>query len=633
MKSLIHTILSFLSLLNVLIIFILPESGGCQFTGDFVRRHGDRLVAEAESDVVWLRGMGVSNGSFYDDQDITLLYANLTETDYRLIAESGMNVFRFKMNYKTFEDDNLPYVYKQEGWDWLDRNIELAGSTGIYLILTMAYPPGGFQPNGCGLDLWERPENQARLLALWKAIAGRYSNEPIIAGYDLLNEPTTSQSFEQWQELAQQLADTIRTVDKNHLLVVESLAGVWGEWEVDYQNPENVYFLINDDNVMYDFHYYYPHDYTEWYRYGEIQNYPDSGVIYLPDDADWDDAIYNSAALSAGNSDWHYYEGELFQVTDTTLIAGSPALVSFYNTGTVFFDDVVVKEYNETGQFIRDLVNTNIASDSMWYYWDTGSSAVFALSDQGHNDNHSLAISSSTDYAGWRSLDLKFPVSVNHFYSINGWMKGVNVSDNASCRMKIKFIKSPSGKGLMFRDRAFLESKLRLWTEFGRENNVPINVGEYGVDRDLFDGHGGLTWTQDMLELFSLYGVHHTYHTLEIIRHNQAVMNLFSEYFNTTGIEIEYKTTQKSYVFRLNQNFPNPFNPSTAINYTLHEPAEVTLSIYNLNGQLIECVHKGFLPAGSYTQIWLADEYASGIYFCQLVTDSSCSTIKLLLQR
>ncbi len=85
-----------------------------------------------------------------------------------------------------------------------------------------------------------------------------------------MNEPTTSQSFEQWQELAQQLADTIRTVDKNHLLVVESLAGVWGEWEVDYQNPENVYFLIKDDNVMYDFHYYYPHDYTEWYRYGGI---------------------------------------------------------------------------------------------------------------------------------------------------------------------------------------------------------------------------------------------------------------------------------------------------------------------------------------------------------------------------
>jgi endoglucanase len=53
-------------------------------------------------------------------------------------------------------------------------------------------PQGGFQSPGEGNALWDNPENQARLKALWKAIAG----------YDLLNEPNTSQSKDQWVNLA-----------------------------------------------------------------------------------------------------------------------------------------------------------------------------------------------------------------------------------------------------------------------------------------------------------------------------------------------------------------------------------------------------------------------------------------------
>jgi hypothetical protein len=73
----------------------------------------------------------------------------------------------------------------------------------------------------------------------------------------------------------------------------------------------------------------------------------------------------------------------------------------------------------------------------------------------------------------------------------------------------------------------------------------------------------------------------------------------------------------------LGQNSPNPFNPSTAIRYTLSAPSRVELKVFSLLGRQIAVLDAGAKPAGDYTVVWngkdrFGDRLPSGIYFYRL---------------
>ena len=71
------------------------------------------------------------------------------------------------------------------------------------------------------------------------------------------------------------------------------------------------------------------------------------------------------------------------------------------------------------------------------------------------------------------------------------------------------------------------------------------------------------------------------------------------------------------------QNYPNPFNPSTTIPYELSAPADVSLGVYNLNGQLVQTLVQNTQGAGTYLATWdgtdmTGQAVSSGIYICRL---------------
>lgn len=66
--------------------------------------------------------------------------------------------------------------------------------------------------------------------------------------------------------------------------------------------------------------------------------------------------------------------------------------------------------------------------------------------------------------------------------------------------------------------------------------------------------------------------------------------------------------------FALDQNYPNPFNPSTAIRFSIPRSAYVVVTVYNIMGDELETLVAQELPGGTYSSMFDAGKYATGLY-------------------
>jgi hypothetical protein len=97
---------------------------------------------------------------------------------------------------------------------------------------------------------------------------------------------------------------------------------------------------------------------------------------------------------------------------------------------------------------------------------------------------------------------------------------------------------------------------------------------------------------------------------------------------NTSGITGNGKIPTE---FRLYNNFPNPFNPSTKIKFDLPKFTPVKLSVFNIMGKEIKTLINGNLNAGSYNLEFTAENLSSGVYFYRLETADFIETKKMML--
>ncbi|MCK4404293.1 MAG: T9SS type A sorting domain-containing protein [candidate division Zixibacteria bacterium] len=91
-------------------------------------------------------------------------------------------------------------------------------------------------------------------------------------------------------------------------------------------------------------------------------------------------------------------------------------------------------------------------------------------------------------------------------------------------------------------------------------------------------------------------------------------------------------------LFKLERNYPNPFNPETVIKFTLPQAAPVNLKVYNILGQVVNNLVDEVLPAGDHSVIWngkngQGGDVASGVYFYRIKAGDFESIQKMTLLR
>lgn len=184
----------------------------------------------------------------------------ITRKDIEFIASTGANTIRLPFHYKLFTDeDYMGLTAAQDGFARVDSVVGWCRDNHLYLILDMHDAPGG--QTGDNIDdsygypwLFDSELSQQLFCDIWRKIADYYKNEPVILGYELINEPIAPY-FENMEELNAKLEPlhkravaAIREVDHNHIIL---LGGA--QWNGNFRPfIDSTY----DDKIMYTCHRY-----------------------------------------------------------------------------------------------------------------------------------------------------------------------------------------------------------------------------------------------------------------------------------------------------------------------------------------------------------------------------------------
>jgi endoglucanase len=488
-----------------------------------ILRVSGRQLVDDEGNPVALRGVAFGNAVW---SNVALPTAHHGEVDYQRVADMGMNLVRFYLNYRTFEDDSAPGRYKESGFQWIDQNVAWARAHGVRLMLNMHVPQGGFQSLARGTALWTDVRNQDRLTALWKAIARRYRGEPTIAGYDLVNEPVVTGEKEQWGRLANRIVRAIRLVDPWHVVAVERLNGrrADGSGAADTSNDAELNFVVVDDpNVLYEFHVYTPMEFTHqlasWVNCCQVPTtYPDPAALSVSwSNVSWKHWSWDGAPAAGalrvpdGTTPWTAYR-VAFTVTDPTWNLGRPVFMSQNNAGAVYFDDFVVNEYDPEGRLVRRIFQSDLEDPEAWSLWkvDPAARGARVVGTDGHAGTRSVGIAGTTTDASLSADVYFFRVVTGNTYELTYWARADGSAAGSTSLGRLDFLSSSAP--VYAREKALLAAELDRFAAWGEAHDVPLYLGEFGAIRAAFE-RGGAAWVGDMLDLLATRDISWTYHS------------------------------------------------------------------------------------------------------------------------
>ncbi len=475
------------TLAGVAFVFVLlfasfneSKSGG---TSGFVTVNGEQVLDGAGESLV-LKGFNIA----FKDFDGTL-----GEADIKRVADMGANSLRLVLDYRQLESS--PLEYDEAGFSLLDAIVAWCETYKIYLILDMHLAPGIQNPHDFVVHreksyrFWRETRYQERFYALWATIAKRYAQRKIIAGYDLLNEGAAPDTA-QYLKVMNTVARKIRAHDDNHMLIVE---------EAVLPNRGKRLLTVEDDNVLYSIHFFYPPQFTFYTttRQRPITRYPGNMVT-------------SGEVIGVTESDRLAGSGGWRRVTlNATPPQGAEILRIILSSdepgGAVWFDDVVLEADGHTIDLPAPLVaNNSFEIDYPGISWERRGSCGRVDDTHARRGRHAVVFSKC---AGRGSM-LSSPIAVQHgAYTLSTWVKtDAARGDN---RLVLSWHK---GKTLASINKTTLREKMDYALRFKSWHRVPVYVGE-------FTAHANPTpdstnnYLTDILEIMESTGLHWSYWT------------------------------------------------------------------------------------------------------------------------
>ena len=173
------------------------------------------------------------------------------------------------------------------------------------------------------------------------------------------------------------------------------------------------------------------------------------------------------------------------------------------------------------------------------------------------------------------------------------------------------------------------------WSEVDRASHYRIMVSKSDSGFDIDNGfpdtvldlefrHPGYDWSgaEEGVRYYWTVKASHTSGFLS----NFSDIHSFVARDGLVGVDAE-----QPLLFALAQNRPNPFNPSTIIDFSLARETGINLNVYNASGQLVTTLVNGLMTEGRHSVVWNASGQSSGVYFYLIETDGFREVKRMLL--
>ena len=472
-------ILLFLMLL-LLVIFARNESTDA----NGYLQVSDKEVLDGKGAPLVLKGFNVSFKDFN---------GTLGEQDIKRIAETGANNIRLVIDFRQLESQ--PFVYDEKGFVLLDTILSWCEQYGVYVILDMHLAPGIQNPHDFvvhrekNFKFWKERHYQERFYALWAKIARRYAERTIIAAYDLLNEGVAP-SEARYLEVMNTVAGHIRQYDKHHILIVEEALLAGGAKKI---------LPINDDNVIYSIHYFYPPQFTFYTTTHQrtITRYPGEMIV----SGEAVDAVKTPAVTGSG--DWRRItlNGVPPEGADILQVL----ILSNEQHGRAWFDDIHLQVDGREIDLPAPLVaNGSFEIDYPGMSWEIRGPCGEVTDTTAKTGSYSMGFTHCTE----PTVVLSSPIVVEKGrYTLSAWVKTTNARGNN--RIVLSWHKR---KTLLSFNKNTLRDKLDYALRFKAWYGAPVYVGEFTAHANP-SADSVNNYLKDLLEILENERFHWSYWT------------------------------------------------------------------------------------------------------------------------